>query len=299
MRHSSLMRSRALTAALGLTLVSGCNTPVEQSVASNGGTRPTSIIGGVVAGNAFSNVGGLVVRTSETQPWRPYCSGTLIAPDVFLTTGHCAFFASALFGELVQLGIHFDPVLTIGTEVITAGTWIVHPQFDPRTFVLPTPALHPDTHDLSIFVMNRPVAGIRAARLPERGSLARSIEDDEDEPITITTVGYGVQAKGEAVTNQVTGGTRKAATGTLAVVDDAWLQISPDTGIMCGGDSGGANVIGSSGLAAKRRFVERVIATSTNANCNRAANFAMLYRLDTDSALGFLGKYVEGHGEED
>src|SRR5438105_8975182 len=289
-----LIQSVGLAAAALLPFY-GCGTGRDEPSLSAGSNVHTSaIIGGVIAGNGFTNVGDVVVRTSDTDPWFSFCSGTLIAPNVFLSAGHCAFFASAIFGDSVQMGIHFDPVLTSSTVVITDGTWIVHPQFNGHTFILPKPFNHPDTHDLSVFVMNRSIKNIRPAKLPERGSLAGLLTDEDDgEPITITTVGYGVQANAAQDPDQLTAGTRKASTSTLVAVYDTWLQESPGSGISCAGDSGGANLLGSSGLKANKPFVERVISTTTVANCNKPPpNFIMQYRLDTDSALSFLETYV-------
>ena len=39
--------------------------------------------------NAYSNTGAFIIKSPMTGEIFPICSGTLIAPDVFLTAGHC------------------------------------------------------------------------------------------------------------------------------------------------------------------------------------------------------------------
>src|SRR5688572_7036535 len=41
--------------------------------------------------NAFSNTGAFIVKAPSGQIF-PICTGTLIAPDVFLTASHCTLF---------------------------------------------------------------------------------------------------------------------------------------------------------------------------------------------------------------
>jgi len=297
------MTSRRLERAiLSIGLAAACLLPTYGCGAQPDGDgasarsdgRGTAIIGGVTSADGFVNVGEVVARVTETDPWIAYCSGTLIARNVFLSAGHCLAQASNIFGPGVQLGIHFDPVLTSNTSVISDGTWILHPSF-VKGQGFPTPDNPKDTHDLSVFVMNRSLADetIRPARLPERGSLANLLsEEDPGETVTITTVGYGTTVKGDL--DGVTEGTRKASTSSLQTVHPAWLQTLPVTGIPCQGDSGGANLLGSSGVKAHKRFAERIVATSIFFNCNKLQNIIFLYRLDTDAALDFLEPFV-GH----
>src|SRR5688572_9628085 len=48
--------------------------------------------GFVDTSNAFSNTGAFIVKSPTTGQIFPICSGTLIAPDVFLTASHCTVF---------------------------------------------------------------------------------------------------------------------------------------------------------------------------------------------------------------
>lgn len=48
-----------------------------------------AITNGTLDGNAHPNVGGLVAPTQYSDGTWLYCSGTLIAPRVFLTAAHC------------------------------------------------------------------------------------------------------------------------------------------------------------------------------------------------------------------
>src|SRR5436190_1966936 len=71
------------------------------------GTVPAGAISyGESDGTAHPNVGALVIALPDGP--RAICSGTLVAPKVFLTAAHC------VFGDLgtLPLGVTFDPVVT-------------------------------------------------------------------------------------------------------------------------------------------------------------------------------------------
>ena len=112
-----------------------------------------------------------------------------------------------------------------------------------------------DPHDIAVVVLDEPVEGITPALLPEAGSLSGL---SVGQPFT--SVGYGAYE----VTNSPGGhqylydDVRQVATGSLWAVNKAWLRISmnPATG---------------------------------DAVC-RATN--VVYRLDTEAARAFLGRYV-------
>ena len=53
--------------------------------------------GYVDTNGTYSNTGAFIVKSPTTGQLFPICSGTLIAPDVFLTASHCtAFFEQDL-----------------------------------------------------------------------------------------------------------------------------------------------------------------------------------------------------------
>src|SRR5207237_4750319 len=100
--YVEVMQSVAIAVAAGLTLFCGCGTAPRDFVTDAIGTgRPTSIIGGVIAGDGFKNVGEVVVRGSDADEWIPFCSGTLISKTVFLSAGHCVLLPRQIFGASV------------------------------------------------------------------------------------------------------------------------------------------------------------------------------------------------------
>src|SRR5688500_11127456 len=73
-------------------------------------------------GSRHPNVGALVAAGEEGEF---LCgSGTLIAPDVFLTAAHCMVGFEQFFR-----GVTFDNVYDPGTSVVYPGTLHIHPDF--------------------------------------------------------------------------------------------------------------------------------------------------------------------------
>src|SRR3712207_8232781 len=70
-------------------------------------TPAGAITNGKADGNAHPNVGGLVAATAYSDGTWLYCSGTLLAPRVFLTAAHCG-----ADGEAVR--VSFDPAYQPG-----------------------------------------------------------------------------------------------------------------------------------------------------------------------------------------
>jgi secreted trypsin-like serine protease len=231
-----------------------------------GAAPAAAITNGTPDGQRHPSVGGLVSPTQYADGTWLYCSGTLIAPTVFLTAAHCA-----ADGERVQ--VTFDTAYEAGDKVY-AGTFEADPAYSQ---------VQSDPHDLAVVVLDKPVRGIEPAALPEAGSL-----DDLSGGQRFTSVGYGAYA----VTNGPGGhrylydDVRMVATGTLNSVNPAWLRISANAatgdGGTCYGDSGGPNFLGTTDIVA-------AITVTGDAIC-RATN--VTYRLDTEPARAFLAAYV-------
>ncbi len=224
-----------------------------------------AITNGESDGNGHPNVGGLVSAHQFADGTWLYCSGTLIAPTVFLTAAHCA--------EGAQVTVTFDPAYVAGDRTYT-GTWYADPLYNHA---------ENDPHDIAVVVFDKPVRGITPARLPTANSLSHLSGSQE-----FTSVGYGAYE----VTNQPGGhqylydDVRMVATGTLNAINPAWLRISmnPATGNGggCYGDSGGPNFLGSTDIVAATTITGDAICRATN----------VTYRLDTNSARAFLGQFV-------
>lgn len=229
-------------------------------------TPSHAITNGVPDGNGHPNVGGLVSPTQYSDGTWLYCSGTLISPAVFLTAAHCG-------SDGERVGVTFDADYVAGDKVYY-GTM--------RTDPLYTQAQN-DTHDIAVVVFDKAVKGITPASLPEAGSLA-SLSGAQ----TFTSVGYGAYEvrKGPGGQQFLYDDVRMVATGTLNSTNPTWLRISmnPATGNggTCYGDSGGPNFLGDSNVLAATTITGDAMCRSTN----------VVYRLDTESARGFLGEFV-------
>jgi V8-like Glu-specific endopeptidase len=225
-----------------------------------------AITNGFPDGAGHPNVGGLVSPTQYSDGTWLYCSGTLIAPTVFLTAAHCA-------EDNGPAVVTFDTAYVEGDKTYS-GTFHVDPLYPGPTN---------DPHDIAVVVLAKAVKGIAPARLPAAGSLSGLPSNQ-----LFTSVGYGAYE----VTNQPGGhqylynDVRMVATGTLNSTNKAWLRISmnPATGNggTCYGDSGGPNFLGSMNIVAATTITGDAICRSTNVD----------YRMDTPSARAFLSKYV-------
>jgi hypothetical protein len=123
---------------------------------------PTSAITwGEPDGDGHPNVGAMVAMHPELGP-REICSGTLIAPQVFLTAGHCTDWASAVLppGEL-HVSFSTDDALNPATWLPVAAIK-THPDYNWGPYS--------DPHDVGILILEEPVI-LPAATLPGKGFL--------------------------------------------------------------------------------------------------------------------------------
>jgi len=219
-------------------------------------------------GKKHPEVGALVGHfTSGTFP---YCSGTLISPTVFLTAAHCDLGTARVY-------VTFDAHADANSKLI-AGTYYADPLYDQA---------QNDPHDIAVVVFDSPVKNLVPARLPAANSLGLMRVNDP-----FTAVGYG----GQEAVNQPGGpinaylDTREWAVSTLNAINPAWLRLSQNAatgdGGTCYGDSGGPNFVGAG--ATETNIVGGT--TITGDSLCKATN--VIYRLDTDSARSFLGRFV-------
>ena len=217
-------------------------------------------------GNGHPNVGALLAPTPYSDGTWATCTGTLIAPTVFLTAAHCD-------QGVARVAVTFDSSYDASTGTSYWGTWNADPAFTKA---------QGDPHDLAVVVLDEAVNGITPARLPAADSLARL-----EHGTKFTSVGYGAQSvtieKGPTFHYA---DIRYVAVGSLNAVTPAWLRISmnPATGDggTCYGDSGGPNFLGDTDILAATTVTGDFMCRATNVD----------YRLDTASARSFLGQFV-------
>jgi secreted trypsin-like serine protease len=233
------------------------------------GASVLAITYGYPDGNRHPNVGALVGEfTSGTFP---YCSGTLISPTVFLTAAHCDI-------GRARVAVMFESEYSARAK-LHAGTFDRDPRYTWR---------QNDPHDIAVVVFDRPVKDIAPARLPSAGQLEGLTQADQ-----FTVVGYGGQETVNAPGGHVIAyyDIREYAIASFSALNGAWLRLSQnpatDDGGACYGDSGGPNFLGAgateTNIVAGTTITGDVFCKATN----------VTYRLDTEAARSFLGRFVE------
>ena len=249
--------------------------------------------GQVDSTNAYSNVGSFIIQAPDGEIF-PFCSGTLIAPNVFLTASHCTlYFTQVLEPEGYEAFVTFDQSIPYG-DLTTGSTDLI-----AVTDVVSNPGYNQsqsDSGDIGALILAEAPAGIAPATLPQCGLLDRLSARNGLRGATFTAVGYGVQ-------NRVVGGgvpyfqdvnpiPRMYAFSSFNALNKGYLRLSqnPSTGNggACYGDSGGPIFLTSGGTT------YLVAITITGDAVCRATN--VVYRLDTVSAQGFLDYVNDTYG---
>ncbi len=216
---------------------------------------------------------GAIVLQGNAGWTSEFCSGTLIAPRVFLTAGHCTSAIDAYVSSAAQVHISFGPnVLTTSTwhdvdEWITSPAYWWGPMSDP--------------HDVGVVILKDPVISLGYGHLaPAAGFLTDLWINGKLVPMTtkFLNVGYGTD-QAQADTN-----VREYSWSAFKNLHAAWIYLSQNAATgnagTCYGDSGGPTfwVDGST---------EYVVAVTSwgDAQCKSTNNN---YRVDTTESLGFL-----------
>lgn len=238
-----------------------------------------AIVNGQLDGNLHPEVGALIAEYVQPGEKDVLCSGTLIAPQVFLTAAHCTDFLASL--GITDVWVTFDSQFTASSKLIH-GSYVTGPAYNAYAGA----GGSSDPHDLAVVLLDKAAKGTTPARLPTAGllnSLALSSQ-------TFTAVGYGtVRSSSKTGPNAFFfDSTRRYAEQFFLSLEPAWLNLSenPSTGSggTCFGDSGGPHFLGD-----VTSNLEVSITVTGDAVC-RATD--KTYRLDTASARDFLGGYV-------
>ena len=211
------------------------------------------------------------------------CSGTLIAPKVVLTAGHCAgepgeFSGMRIFTEAdVENGNNNYPFA--GPNTVEAASWHAHPLFTESAFF---------RHDVGVVLLTR------AVQLPadKYGKLPTVNQLDALRPrnsTRFTAVGYGVQRINPvfvvAEKIRMSAEPHLIQINTPGFTGDFSLLLSNNaaTGGTCFGDSGGPDYLGSSNVIAG------VTSFALNGTCGGTGG---VFRLDRQNVLDFVTRFL-------
>lgn len=258
------------------------NTPVPEFITK----------GGQLDGNRHPGTVLIVMDINDAPAFR--CSGSLIAPTIVLTAGHCAgenatatkpaeFSGMRVFTESdVQHGDNHYP-FGDGNNTIEATAWRSHPQFTEALFFL---------HDVGLIRLEEPVnlASNQYGRLPSVNQLDALKPGNRS---TFTAVGYGIQyinpVKLESQRVRMFAEPRlvqinSTFTGPFSML----LSNNANTGGTCFGDSGGPNYLGTSNVVAG--------VTSYSRSANHCVGSGGVFRVDRGDVLTFIRGTASGWG---
>ena len=234
---------------------------------------------GTYDANTHPNVGAMVYFSPSGQEYRIICSGSLIAPRVFLTASHCT--AALEAAGISDVWVTFDPTFTQASLRIH-GTMHTNPLYNQR---------QGDPGDIAVITLDSPV-GASPVQLPTLGLLDSMKKAGTLNGTLFTSVGYGSQEAVNGPGGQTFPflGQRWYASGEFNALNNVWLRISQNQatgdGGTCYGDSGGAEFLGA---GTSETPVQVSVTITGDTPCN-ATNVD--YRLDTPQARAFLDDYV-------
>src|SRR5690242_2681568 len=231
---------------------------------------PQLISNGRPTGSAYGGGGVLLIDEGADRTIDFLCSGSLIAPTVFLTAGHCISPPGA------DYYISFAPdviPLPPASQLIKSSTAFRAPDTDVGVVILPAGST------AGVPVYDLPSLGLIDA-LKKGGVLARE---------TAVVVGYGVASLHRGPATSDLDGVRRVAETKVLSIKGQFLEIADahgqsGQGGTCGGDSGGPVFLGSD---------PNVIVAITSAGFPAGCHAIGIYtRVDTQAALSFLSQFV-------
>jgi len=159
-----------------------------------------AITGGELDGEGHPNVGLMIADIDGEPVWR--CSGTLIAPTVFLTAGHCA--GDGATGARVWFESDITQVEDYPYGGVTAheGRPVAHPYYSwPPDNIWPNNPLYPngDYYDVGLVILDEPIYDIEPATLATPGLLTQLKKERvlkggwaDGYEVYFRSVGYGI-----------------------------------------------------------------------------------------------------------
>jgi hypothetical protein len=254
---------------------------------------PDFITNGVPTGTSFGSVGAHLFDFDGDGTIDAFnCSGSLIAPRVFLLAAHCVS-APGLAGECFfpasQHYVTFAPAifpnLPPPDAIIRAEECHADPAFQPLK------ATDTDAHDLAVLILPAgSTAGKTPYQLPPAGWLDQLAAHGGLVGQLFVNVGYGVDAtlRGPPSILLGTDGVRRTSKSRFLHLYHHWLLLlmnanATGEGGTCFIDSGSPHFLdGNLGV---------VVAVKSWGD-RHCRTFGGSYRLDTPSARAFLGQFV-------
>jgi hypothetical protein len=230
---------------------------------------------GQADGSKHPEVGALVDYDSKGTAYA-FCTGTLISPTVMLTAAHCN-------PGVEQVKVTFESQVQ-NAALMYMGHYIANPDYRKS---------QDDPHDIAVIVFDQAIPGIVPAKLPTLGLFDTLKNNGLMDGTHYTAVGYGGQERnfdGNGKPVIAYEDRREWAVSAFGAMTQAWLRLSQNNAIgnggTCYGDSGGPNFIGSAdGETA-------VLAGTTITGDMQCVQSNVIYRLDTESARGFMKDFV-------
>jgi hypothetical protein len=233
-----------------------------------------AVLYGTPDGNNHPYVG--IVRFFDeegTYLWR--CTGTLIAPKVLLTAGHCTFGTASAEVWFTETAPTTAEVRSGNYTRGITGTPYAHPNYDDF-------ATFPNTSDVGIVVLRR-TGGSTFGQLPTAG-----LADSLYKHTLFDIVGYGLQDVQPVEVGEVR---RIAGKAKLVSLQSGYsrgfnLQMSSNNGQthqggLCFGDSGGPVLYGTTVMAVNSFVI--------NGNC---AGAGYSYRVDQPHVLSWINSFL-------
>ena len=269
---------RSVAAAAALLLLPACErvatTPLSPSA-------PSRITYGQVDGAAHPAVILIIMDIGGNPAYR--CSGTLIAPKLVLTAGHCTgepgeFSGMRVFTESdVQNGINSYPYA--GLNTVEATAWHSHPLFTEAAFY---------RHDVGVIELQTSVALPAGASYGVLPALDQLDALKPSNSTRFTAVGYGLQRINPAQIQAEK--IRMNAEPHLLQINTGFtgrgsllLSNNASTGGTCFGDSGGPNYV------EKSNVIGGVTSFGINGTCGGTGG---VFRLDRRDVLDFVTQYL-------
>ena len=260
------------------------------------GASPAGAITGNYQRDFAHSYVGLVAFYDSAGNFLDRCSGSLIAPSVFLTAGHCT---DATTGA-TQARIWFEQDAGVGYD---ASTGTPAPSGYPASGGVTSHTLYnygfanfvgiPDTHDVGLVILDQPISQSRYASqftsfpaLAVTGSLDGLAKKRGQQDVTFAVSGYGLSlvnpVKLLSFRERLTA-TEKLNNLGSALTDGFNVQTSASPGNTrggtCSGDSGGPLLSGSTNT------IVAVNSFGLNDNC-RGNDF--MYRVDRGPVLDWI-----------